>query len=137
MLKFKTYAENIRVAAKSGENAQNRPLTIRELSVITGFSYEHIRKIWHGKDRTGQFSLSGECNDILCAALGLPKEEMWQLAQREKVAKKLGYVPMQLIEDTEGRELSALWKMLDRDQHAMILQMARALVGQVVHAARG
>ena len=127
MLKFTTYAENIRMAAKTTQNAQGRPLKIRELAAMTGFSYEHIRKLWMGKHDGQRFSLSRECNDLLCEALGLNKDAMWTLAEQEKFSQKAGYIPVQLVDDPEGRELTSFWYELSSEQHQMILQMARAL----------
>lgn len=134
MLKYKTYAENLRMAAKTKDNAQRRPLSIREIANLSQFSYEHIRKLWMGKTESQKFSVSPDCNEILCTILGLNKEDMWRLAEQEKFSQKAGYVPMQLIEDPEGRELSEIWSDLDKHQHAIILEMARSFAG--VHVGR-
>jgi hypothetical protein len=134
MLKYPTYAENVRAAAKTKNNAQGRPLHIRELAQLTGYSYEHIRKIWRGQyTENNKFSVSEDCNIILCDVLGLHAEQMWDLAQREKFAQKAGYIPMQL-EDPQGRELSDLWETMNQTQHAMILEIARSMAG--AHANR-
>ena len=126
MLQFKTYAENLRVAMKTKNNAQGRPLKIRELANMTGFSYEHIRKLRTGKYEAQKFSVGRDCNDLVCEVLGLDAEEMWQLAQREKFAQKTGYAPLQL-EDPEGREMSDIWGELDHEQRMTMLQVARSM----------
>jgi hypothetical protein len=134
MLKYKTYAENLRMAAKTADNPQKRPLSIRDIANISQFSYEHIRKLWMGKTDSQKFSVSKECNQILCQILGLPEDEMLHLSEQEKFSQKAGYVPMQLVEDPEGRELSEIWNDLDKHQHAIILEMARSFKVQQQHA---
>lgn len=134
MLEYPTYAENVRAAAKTKDNAQGRPLHIRELAQLTGYSYEHMRKIYKGKhDPKQQFSVSSDCNMILCDVLGLNPDEMWALAQREKFASKAGYLPMQL-EDPEGREMSELWEHLDKHQRDTVLEIARSMSAAAVTA---
>jgi hypothetical protein len=136
MLKFKTYAENVRVAAQTANNAQGRPLKIRELSIMTGFSYEHIRKIWHGKrDKSDVFSVSRECNDNVCQVLGLDKEEMWRLAEREKFSQRIGYVPMRL-QSAAGNEISEIWKHMNEEEQMALLESARTIVGLAQHVTR-
>jgi hypothetical protein len=133
MLKYPTYAENVRAAAKTKDNAQGRPLHIRELAQLTGYSYEHIRKIYRGQyDENTKFSVSQDCNAILCDVLGLNPDLMWELAHREKFAQKAGYVPMQL-EDPQGRELSELWEEMSAPQHAMLVEIARGMAGAHVN----
>jgi transcriptional regulator with XRE-family HTH domain len=126
-LKYKTYAENMRVAMKTKNNAQRRPLSIRDVATLTGKSYEHIRKLYMGNYEVQKFSVSEVTNEAICEVLGLPVDEMWWLAQQEKFSQKTGYAPLQL-EDPEGRELSELWTELDHDQQVMLLTMAKSLV---------
>lgn len=42
------YAETIRLAMKTANNPFKRPLSVRELARIIGFSYEHLRKVTIG-----------------------------------------------------------------------------------------
>jgi len=123
VLKYKTYAENVRMAGKTRDNPQRRPVAIREVANALHVSYEAIRRIWMGRDR---LTISEVLNNELCDYLGLPKHEMWALAQAEKFSQKAGYVPLQLVEDREGREISANWELLDEEQRQTILRMVRS-----------
>lgn len=120
-LPFRTYSENIRMAAKQ------KGLNIREISTRTGYSYEHIRTIWMGNTtkRSAKFTVGDECNEILCKLLDLPEKPMFELAEREKFARKNGYAPMQLV-DPLGQELSEIWTGLTDEQKQMIVQMGQS-----------
>jgi hypothetical protein len=127
MLKYNTYAGNLRMAAKTKSNAQGRPLSIREIATMSGYSYEQIRKLFSNKhDQNNKLSLSRPCNDVICDILGLDLDDMWRLAEQEKFAQKNGYAPVQL-EDPEGLELQEIWNNLDNEQHTMLLQIARQM----------
>jgi transcriptional regulator with XRE-family HTH domain len=119
---YRTYAENIRMAAAQ------KGLSIRDLSNRTGFSYEHIRKIWMGrtpKHKDAKLTISRDCNDLLCALCDLPDDAMFELAEREKFAQKNGYAPVELP-DPMGQELVELWMTLNEEHKAVILTMGRS-----------
>lgn len=59
--------------------------SLRQIGRELHYSYEHVRKVLRG-DPVG----SKEFNDRLCEYLGLDREEMWQIAQREKAAQRFG-----------------------------------------------
>lgn len=130
MLEYKTYAENIRVAAKK------KGLNIRQLATGAQYSYEHIRQIWFGntpKRRDAKLTVSRECNDLLCQMLGLPADAMFALAEREKYSQKHGYAPIEL-HDPQGIKLVELWNEMDRAQREALLTVGRGFVGQLAAA---
>lgn len=119
---YRTYSENIRMAAKA------RNLKIRDLSNATGFAYEHIRKIWFSgtpKHKHVRLTVSEECNALLCELLDLPTGPMWALAEREKFAQKNGYAPVDLP-DPMGQELSELWSNLTDEHKSVLLTMGKS-----------
>lgn len=129
-LEQKTYAENIRVAAKL------RGLNIRQLATGAGYSYEHIRQIWFGhtpKRRDAKLTVSRECNDLLCQMLGLDPDAMFALAEREKYAQKHGYAPVEL-HDPLGVKLVEIWNDMDSAQREALLTVGRGFIGQLAAA---
>lgn len=117
MLKYKTYSENIRAACRDLGG-----ISIRQLSIMTGYTYEHVRRIYSGKAAAGE-----ECNAIVCQALKLPIDEMWELAKMEKAAAKLGYRPPRLM-DPEGQRLSKVWSNLSEDHRRTVMQVVEGLL---------
>lgn len=132
-----SYSTAVRLAMKTEENAQGRPVRIRELANAIGYTYEHARKIVRGpkKGTTARFTLSPECNRAICEFLGLDEQEMWDKAEREKFSQKIGYVPMQL-DDPCGRILSEYWDVLQDEQRDVILRMAESFAHEVVESQR-
>lgn len=128
-LPYRTYAENIRAAAKA------KRLNIRDLATRLGFSYEHIRKIWmgHTPKRKDRFTVGEECSNLLCDLLGLPKAEMFELAKHEKFAQRNGYAPVQLP-DPLGQELADLWGHLGDEQKQILLRMGHSFANELAHA---
>jgi hypothetical protein len=123
------------MAAKSRANAQGRPVKIRELANAIGYTYEHARKIYRGpkKGTAAKFTISPECNRLICEFLGLNEQEMWEKAEREKFSQKLGYVPMQL-DDPRGRVLSECWDVLEDEQRDILIRMAESFAAESVMA---
>ena len=124
-MKFRTYAENLRHAMNTAENKHGRPFGIRELATLTDFSFEHIRKAYKGEETPGR-----DCNDVLCDFLGLDAKAMWGLAEREKIAKRIGYRPVQLP-DPKGQQWAEIWRDLSDPDRDTLLRLAQALVGVV------
>jgi len=130
-LQYRTYAENIRMAAKL------KALSIRDLANRTQFSYEHIRKIWIGhtpKRKDSKFTVGRDCNDLLCGLLDLPADEMFEMAEREKFAQKNGYAPI-AMPDPLGQELADLWEHLEDEQKNILLRMGRSFAFEVARVA--
>ncbi len=130
MLKFATYSENLRWAMNTKENRHKRPFSIRDIAEKCDFSYEHVRKAFNGQPAFGEGA-----SRVICDFLGLPADEMWQLAKREKMAKELGYKPIQLP-DPQGQQLSGFWNSLDSKGREMLVTMAAGLVATAKEAVR-
>jgi hypothetical protein len=123
-LRFKTYAENVRVTAKE------LGLSIRDLANYTQYGYEHIRRILKGE----QHNVSRDCNDLLCEAVGLDADAMWDLIEREKYAEKHGYATPTVIEPLL-QELLEVWETLDQEQKLLGLRMLKGLAAERLLAA--
>lgn len=121
MLQRETYAENLRWAAKTRENPQGRPLAVREIANGIGYSYELVRSALL---EARPLAISRQANDKLCDYLGLPKEEMWVLAMKEKHSNRAGF-RLPDLKDKEGLALSALWPELTADEREVVLEVAR------------
>lgn len=139
MLKFDTYSENLRDAL-DGNNMLGRPVAIRELSLITGYSYEHCRKLVKNHKMNDKLSVSRACNDIICEFLGLSKDEMWGLAVSDKLTAdaqhQLGTLPF--MADETGKRIARAWQRLSQIQREYLASLAerlhqdRALTGVAV-----
>ena len=55
------------------DNPTGHPITKRDLAKLTGYSYEHIRKMLKGEPVP-----SREFNRKLCEVLGLEEDRTWQ-----------------------------------------------------------
>lgn len=116
------YADVIRRKMKTADNPFARPLSIRELAQVLGYSYEHLRKCVNGEPVA-----SKDFSDILCDALGLDKTKMWELARYEKVVRKFKAVPLSIAMPSDKR-LSDKWPKLTDEQRARIVHIAEAYV---------
>ena len=123
-LRFKTYAENMRVAAKE------RQIWTAQLAEMVPYGKEHIRRILKGEQK----NVSRDCNDDLCLALGLDADEMFALLEREKLAEKYGYVPPQMV-DPIGQELMEIWEDLTEDEKRVGVRMLKGLAAERLLAA--
>ena len=115
------YAERVRMAMKTANNPTGAPVSIRQLAELTGYSYEHCRKLVVGEP----FG-SREFNDVVCQQLGLPVDEMWQLAQQEKLVRRHGVSALAQL-PRDGR-LEAAWPHLTDTDRERVIQLAEALV---------
>ena len=121
-LPFQTYSENLREAVRLKSVRENHEVSMSTISRETSYSYEHIRKAMRGEAVFGEHA-----NRVICEYLGLPVQEMWELAQREKIADKIGHLPVR-VHDPIGEELANCWREMSKDQRRMLLQMAKGLV---------
>ena len=62
----RSYAELIRSKINTIDNPTNAPISKRDLAKLTGYSYEHIRKLLKGEPVP-----SREFNATICRVLGL------------------------------------------------------------------
>ena len=115
------YAEKVRMAMKTGNNPTGQPITLRQLSTMTGYSYEHCRKVFNAEP-VG----SRPFNDMLCQALGLDSDEMWNLAQQEKVSFRLG--AGFLTSMPHDKRLVDLWPRLTTADQDRVIRIVEGLV---------
>jgi hypothetical protein len=102
---------------------------MREVGRNIDYSYEHVRKVV-----AGELTFTRAFNDALCHELGLNAEEMWNLAQTERLRKK--YAGAELRIATRDDRVQAIWAALDADGREDWIRMGRALVraGKAVRA---
>jgi plasmid maintenance system antidote protein VapI len=111
LIAWNGYAERIRKAMLSEENPTRATVSIHQLARLTGYSYEHVRKLVNGLPL-----ISREFNDMVCRVLGLDPKELWALCQSEKVQRKYGMT--RLPNDTR---LAELWPHLtDSDREKIV-----------------
>jgi len=115
------WAEQVRMKVKTGDNPTREPLSLRKLAVLTGYSYEHLRKAINGEPVA-----SREFNDVICNALALDKDQMWRLAQIEKVTARLG--SSLLAELPHDKRLLELWPKMTESDHSKIIRIAEGYV---------
>lgn len=116
------YADVVRIAMKTTENATGEQLTLRDLSRRLNYSYEHLRKILKGEPVVSQ-----EFNQQLCDLLGLDAPKMWSLMTREKVAKRFKGVPMPLRPPSD-EFFAENWSRLTPENVETLRQMMEAML---------
>ena len=123
----RTYAEIVKAKI---QNPRERK-SMREVGRDVGYSYEHVRKVC-----AGELTFTREFSDALCKALGLDADEMWQLAQTEKLKKKFegaeGY-PASIPKDERVQEI---WASLDSFGRECWIRCGRDLIAVAERASR-
>lgn len=113
---------------ESSRDSRGKAITLRGLSRSTGFSYEHVRRVLGGDPVA-----SRRFNAAIAKALGLDEEAMWQVAQRDKLARKYGQpaVPYNATGALGEGELPAkliqLWRQLTAQDRARVLAIIEGL----------
>jgi transcriptional regulator with XRE-family HTH domain len=117
-MKDMTYAETVRWRMKSGETPSRARYTIRELAGLTGYTYEHIRKIVSGAP-----VVSEELNEQLAEILGFDGKELWRQAMREKLQHRYPDIPT--VDLLPGdRRMADLWVQLTAEQREKLVTIA-------------
>ena len=116
------YSDIVRLAMKGKENSTGAPITIREASRRTGYSYEHIRKVVGGEPVVSQ-----EFNEDLCKLLSLDAREMWNIALREKVQRRFKGVPAPLQPPADDF-FTSNWSKLTPENIETLRQMAQGMI---------
>jgi hypothetical protein len=121
---FDSYAEAIRDRLESAHNMWGKPASIRMLAAAVGMSYEHIRKILAGKPVASE-----ELNRRLARALRFDPVDLWELARREKAARRFG---TGIFSDglPSSRRLRNVWRRLSPDDQATVLRIAEGLAAK-------
>jgi hypothetical protein len=114
------YSERIRFSMKTANDATGAPLSIKQLATATGWSYENCRKVVNG-----EHDGSRDFNSAVCTVLGLPEDEMWSLAHRAKVSRRLGLgLTVGIPKD---RRLLDVWPRLTESDQAKVIRIAEGL----------
>lgn len=118
-----TYAARLRKAM-----TQHRPpLTIRDLEKLTKqhgqpFSYEHIRRVLSNMPHMSQ-----AFNQAICDVLDLDVDEMWELAQQEKMRRNPGHHGVKIPDS----RLAAIWAELLPSHHDKLVTIAQGMVEEL------
>jgi hypothetical protein len=119
------YAERLRAAMKSPHNPTGHAVTIRELSLAVGRSYELCRLVLQGQP-VG----SREFNDGACRYLGLDADDSWRLALREKARRRFGNdAARQAVLPPDNRLLKA-WDAMAADDRQRLVRIAEKLAAR-------
>lgn len=120
-----TYGDRVRMAMKTAENPTGAPMSLREVSRRTGYSYEHVRKAYLGEPVQ-----SREFSNALSNALGLDPEEMWQLAIRGKVGRFFERTGEVVPITAPDPELADLWLKLTPKQQRKVRSIIEGLAAE-------
>jgi hypothetical protein len=108
------YSERIRLAMKTGNNPSGEPISLKQLAEMTGWSFENCRKVYNG-----EHDGSRDFNEAVCAALGLPEEEMWLLAERSKMQRRMS-LGLTMAMPKDKRLLDAWMRMTEADRDKVV-----------------
>ena len=87
-----------------------------------GYSYEHVRKVV-----AGELTFTQEFSDAVCAELGLDAQQMWRLAQTEKLRARYEGADFEADVPKDPR-LKEIWDALDATGREALIQIGRQLV---------
>lgn len=107
-----SYRDRLLKAMREHKPRYNR----RHLKELTGFSYEHIRKVCAGLP-----IMSEQFNDKVCGVLGIDPVEMWQIALREKI---------DLNGPSYRQQFADVWDTLSIEDQARVLKIAVGIAEQ-------
>ncbi len=119
----RTYSEAItRALAPYGHEAQSLASL---MAGLTGFSYEHCRKIL-----SGRLNVSRQFNMRLAGMLNLDADGLWALLQRERVERMVGREQAEGLKthDHDALDLLMVWQQLQGDDRRAVLRVARGLL---------
>lgn len=113
------------VGEKINEAMESKGMSIRDLSVELGSTYEHVRKIVRGGAVPSKYMLTS-----ICAALKLNPKEMEKLATADRIRHKFGKIPIELSgKNPEMEAIERAWPHLSEDHKkdatSMILNWAK------------
>lgn len=114
----KTYAEIVRAKLQDSKNRKS----MREIGRKVGYSYEHVRKVV-----AGELTFTQEFSDALCEELGLDAQQMWRLAQTEKLRARYEGADFEADVPKDPR-LKEIWDALDATGREALIQIGRQLV---------
>ena len=123
----KTYAEIIRAKLRDAKNRKS----MREVGRNIDFSYEHVRKAV-----SGEVTFTKQFSDALCAELGLPADEMWTLAQSQKLRKRFEGADFPADLPRRDDRVKEIWGELDSFGREAWIRAGRDLIAVADRAQR-
>lgn len=116
---MKTKTQTFASRMKAAMDEQN--VTLRALENLTGYSYEHLRKV-----RNGRPIHSREVCDGISVALHLDKDEMWELTRVDKLKARYGEVPKELVPPADDRA-KKYWALLSKSEQEEVLAIMEGM----------
>ena len=116
-----SYAQIVRAKLQDPQNRKS----MREVGRNIGYSYEHVRKVIRG-----EVTFTREFNDALCLELGLDADDMWKLAESQKLRNKYGHLPSGIPKDTRVEQI---WEAMNKVQKEAWIAIGEALLRATEH----
>lgn len=105
------------------EQAEKLQLTLRDVANKTGYTYEHVRKVFNGGSFPSRFMLQE-----LCKILSLPIREMEQMVISDRIKIKYGkHISTAYNHDSQ---MITYWENLTDDQRDAIRMLINGYVRQ-------
>jgi len=118
------YSYLLRSKMADSANRQGRAISIRELSVAIGRSYELCRLVLRGHP-----AVSEAFNHDACELLGLDEAEMWKIAAAEKVRRGYG-APGRPVAVPPDERLARAWERLDASGRERVIRIAEQIANR-------
>jgi len=99
-------------------------LSIRQLSEMTGFAYEHVRRV-----EKGLLMPSHRMCAAISEALQTDTEKMWKLVISDKIREKYGTVPLVIAgRNPELEPIERVWHHLSSAEKQMLVDLVGVMV---------
>jgi len=100
-----------------------RGLSIKDVAITLGITYEHIRRIVRGESVPSKLTLKA-----MCELVGADLSEAAKLATADRIRKKYGTVPIEIAGKKPSLEpMERVWDFLTKNQQQDLITMAQAL----------
>jgi len=94
-------------------------LSIRQLSEMTGFAYEHVRRV-----EKGLLMPSHRMCAAISETLHIETEKMWKLVISDKIREKYGTVPLEIAgRNPELEPIERVWHHLGSAEKQMLVDL--------------
>lgn len=112
------------VAETVSEAMKEQGVSIRDLAIKLGLTYEHVRRVVRGEAIPSKFILKP-----LCVELGIDYDEVDKLATGEKIRKKYGAITTDLSPQNPTLEkVQRMFNALNETQQKDLLDMLQVMV---------
>jgi transcriptional regulator with XRE-family HTH domain len=120
-LKFHGLGQN-RTGELLAGRMRDLKLSLRDVSIKVGTSYEHVRSIVRGIAVP-----SDAMAEALAEALKIKKEELERVVTGDRIRKKFGTIPLEIAgKNPELEPLERVWNHLSQDHKADLIAQAEA-----------